>query len=577
MSIAEFSITHFKNPMNRNQAWSPRPAQLDLYDVLEFGYPVGKRFIEPPNPIEVVVITTPRQVGKTEGIASASAAEMLLKPDMWIGIMSNKQSNARKLTRRIKRFICDAGCKSDIIEDNSEHLELKNGSSVDSFGMTQKIRGNSYKRLIIDEAAYFKEELLEGDAIPTTRTAGMFNVDGTPSVILLSTPRGYGNRFAKYFSDGVQSRFIGCRKCKKLHPLSEYEQIGVKWFIFDNLVNVPKNLPPCSCGSSDFEYVDNIYSIITIDPYTVRPKHVVEAELMRRGNTPLARQEILGEFIGGGQTVFREEWLQNCIDKGITNGYLHVAKRRYIMGLDFGKSNDYTVYTVVHNNEEGNLVVDWLDIILGTHEYIDIRQKTIDYLIFWNPAIIVADATGIGSPIGEEIERDIKLLKREGVTIQGVGEYTREYPRISNLVTRVYSNKQNHVGFLSDIKSKRELIEYLQVLFMETRIRIADRNIYKIEELWNELLNFSFEISPSGNIKYGVQTYHDDCVISLALAAWGARTKEFIFKGGTIDSVAKDIRREESNSENERDGLHEGSDRLRSYRSRLKAIAEKFG
>ena len=43
--------------------------------------------------------------------------------------------------------------------------------------------------------------------------------------------------------------------------------------------------------------------------------------------------------------------------------------------------------------------------------------------------------------------------------------------------------------------------------------------------LRNELLNFSYEMTQTNYIKYGVQVEHDDTVIALALAIWGLNEK----------------------------------------------------
>ncbi|MCR4398946.1 MAG: hypothetical protein NUV93_08290, partial [Firmicutes bacterium] len=51
----------------------------------------------------------------------------------------------------------------------------------------------------------------------------------------------------------------------------------------------------------------------------------------------------------------------------------------------------------------------------------------------------------------------------------------------------------------------------------------------RVHDLLNELEAFEYEISRAGNVKYGApEGQHDDCVISLALAVWAAKTRRTV-------------------------------------------------
>jgi len=532
VSTFAFTTTFFKNPNDRDEPWIPHDGQIQLYDVVDYGYSTRHKKIKPPEPIEVVVMSWPRQNGKTEGTASTAGALAIRYAGAQIGIMSNTHINAKKLLDRIYVFIVNAGFKDLVKSKNKERISFVNGSNIDSFGQTEGIRGNSYWWLIIDEAAMFSDKMLENDAIPTTRTAGAFRKFGTPSVILLSTPRGTVGRFADMYMKGISERWVGCRECEKLYKHIDFKDLGINWFDFDVVRDVPKELPDCECGAHDYEYVDRYYSIVSINPYDLRSKEEIDKELERRGNTALAEQEILGKFIGSGANVFRREWLETCVNASLTNADKPIPGRKYYMGIDFGKAHDATVFCVCHK-ENGIIVFDWIDIMPGRGlEYSDIRKQMMDNISNWKPVWVIPDTTGMGNPVCEQLEKDIIKLRKEGLTVEyGKSPHTKtkHFPQVHKLPTKILSNKKGHYGFMFDMNSKPEVIDELSTVLQHGLIEIPPEQIYKVQIMWNELINFGYEYTDSGRIKYGIQTTHDDTVIALALACWGIRQKPFIF------------------------------------------------
>lgn len=531
ISTYHFTTTFFKDPNDSSLPWVPHDGQIKLYDIIDYGYDVRKKKIRPPEDIEVVLMSWPRQKGKTEGVASTCGALLMRFPGAQIGVMSNSHDNAKKLVTRIYRFLERGGFKSYIASRTVESITLTNGSRIDSFGQTENIRGNSYWWLIIDEAAQFKTSMIEGDAIPTTRTAGAFKKFGTPSVILLSTPKGTTGRFAELYMKGVRERWVGCQKCGTLHIKDDFKMMGINWFKLENLLDTPENLGCQNCGSKDLEYVNRYYTIVSISPYQGTTRAAIAKELALRGNTSIARQEILGEFIGGGANVYRREWLEACTDPSLTNSYKKSPHLKYYMGIDFGKLHDATVFCVCHKTKEGT-VFDWIDIIPGRgQEYADIRVRMLEHIIHWNPVWILPDTTGMGSAICEQLNRDIIAIKKHGLKCEyGKPPHVKvkEFPPQPKLKSKIYSNKKGHYGFLFDMNSKPEVIDYLATLFMHGGIQIPPEPIYKVQQMWDEIVNFGYEYTDSGRIKYGIQSTHDDTVIALALACWGINQKPFI-------------------------------------------------
>jgi hypothetical protein len=151
----------------------------------------------------------------------------------------------------------------------------------------------------------------------------------------------------------------------------------------------------------------------------------------------------------------------------------------YVIGCDWGRSKDYTVFVV-------------LDITAHAIARID-RSNRVDYAVQcgrlkalqeeWQPIQIIAEQNGIGQPVIEQLTHD-------GMRIQ---------------------------PFTTTNASKAQIIEGLQLAFERGDIRILND-----PTLVSELVAYQGERLPSGLTRYGAPSGgHDDMVIALALA-WSA-------------------------------------------------------
>jgi hypothetical protein len=202
-----------------------------------------------------------------------------------------------------------------------------------------------------------------------------------------------------------------------------------------------------------------------------------------RQTTPeiMFRQEYMAEFVSDAGVVFRN------LDRAIAPYQERdgMRSKAYVMGVDLGTINDYTVVTVI--DRETHEVVHW-DRFKGidyTQQKDIIRAKAMKY----NGARVIIDATGVGKPIYQD-------LRASGVFAE---------------------------DFTFSGKTKEELIGRLMIFIDENYIRVPNINVlvdelrayeYKyINERTGELLK---------NTKYGAPNgFHDDAVISLGLAVWG--------------------------------------------------------
>ncbi len=208
------------------------------------------------------------------------------------------------------------------------------------------------------------------------------------------------------------------------------------------------------------------------NPY-IRPEEIEDA----RRTLPEAvfAQEYLARFIDDGAGVF--SGVNDIVTGGLADP---LPGGRYTAGLDIGRHRDYTVLTIV--DATGSVV--YFDRFSGT-TWTAMKRRVVSAIRRYNRAVAWVDSTGVGDPILED-------LIRMGAACRGF-RFTNE--------------------------SKSALIENLVLLIDERKISIPP-----IQELVDELAMFELKNLPGGGVSYGAPAgFHDDCVISLALAAWGIR------------------------------------------------------
>lgn len=210
-------------------------------------------------------------------------------------------------------------------------------------------------------------------------------------------------------------------------------------------------------------------------------KYILPSELEQiKSEMPedLYNQEIMAEFMEDSAGAFRN--IRQCITGDLE---LPVRGTVYSMGVDLAKHQDWTVLTVLDQTSrhlvyhERMQKMDWTDMKLRIQE---VAHR-------YNNALVTLDATGVGDPIFDD-------LLNVGVSC---------------------------VGFKFTNESKKQLIERLQVALEQRLITFP-----RIPVLLDELQRYSYEMTPEGRVRYNApEGYHDDCVISLALAVHGIRNE----------------------------------------------------
>jgi hypothetical protein len=202
------------------------------------------------------------------------------------------------------------------------------------------------------------------------------------------------------------------------------------------------------------------------------------------------RQEVGAQFLLDSAGVFRG--ITGCI-----KGDLQQPTKgcQYIMGVDLGRLKDYTVLTVMERSTRHVVAFERFNGSSWDSQYQNIVALARKY-----NANVYIDSTGIGDPIVETL---------------------------SNARIKLTPYK------ISGSAAKQQLVDKLRVNIEQQRITFP-----MIPMLKRELENYEYEISTSGALKYSAPSgQHDDCVISLALANWGADQVPWTYKYSNVRGI----------------------------------------
>lgn len=183
------------------------------------------------------------------------------------------------------------------------------------------------------------------------------------------------------------------------------------------------------------------------------------------------QQEILAQFLEDGGGVFRrvrEASTLQPLERGEDG-------KTYVIGVDWGRSNDATVFCVMDGVSKCQV---YLDRMTDT-DYASQRARLIALAERFNRAAIVAESNSMG-------QANIEALQNAGVQV---------------------------TGFTTTNATKANAIQQLELAFERNDIKlIAD------ELQINELMGYQSEKLPSGLVRYGSpEGLHDDTVMALAI------------------------------------------------------------
>jgi len=201
----------------------------------------------------------------------------------------------------------------------------------------------------------------------------------------------------------------------------------------------------------------------------------------------LRDQEIFGKFLEGEGSVFRN------LTRQIRDYDPEVSKGEFVsIGADFGKTQDFTVLTGIRNNGE---IVAFER--FNTLDWDFQKDRTIRFCKQFEHDgskhyQLLVDASGLGNPIYDS-------LRNEGLRVE---------------------------PFKFTNTTKRDLIENLSHMIDDGKVWFRGDPAKKefapeLRQLQSELEMFGYELGSTGTLYYGApEGFHDDCVVSLALACW---------------------------------------------------------
>lgn len=209
--------------------------------------------------------------------------------------------------------------------------------------------------------------------------------------------------------------------------------------------------------------------------------HIPKSELDAMRATMTERsfaQEILAQFLEDGGGVFR-----HVRDAAMLKQQEPVAGRQYVIGVDWGRSNDATVFCVFDITSKEQV---YLDRMTDT-DYATQRSRLAVLSQKYNRAIVIAESNSMGQP-------NIEALQNMGIAVQ---------------------------GFTTTNATKAEAIQSLELAFERGTIKILDDDLQM-----SELMAYESEKLPSGLVRYGApEGMHDDTVMSMAIA-WHSISRE---------------------------------------------------
>lgn len=189
-------------------------------------------------------------------------------------------------------------------------------------------------------------------------------------------------------------------------------------------------------------------------------------------------------FLASGTSYFGNVEHVYTAPEGAQPQYGH----RYVAGLDFAQTGDYTVLTVI--DATAGQMVDMLRI--NRLEWQEMRRRVSVTANYWG-ATVFGEANSMGTT-------NIELLQK--------GETLDDGTRIE---------KVKLIPFDTTPSSKPPLIQGLYHALHEAGLQLLDR-----ADLKHEIRAFISKQTPSGHWQYEAGgSAHDDCVIALALAWHG--------------------------------------------------------
>jgi hypothetical protein len=200
------------------------------------------------------------------------------------------------------------------------------------------------------------------------------------------------------------------------------------------------------------------------------------------------KQEFLADFLEDGAAVFRK-LKEACTSIPLV---APVADHKYTMGVDWGKSNDFTVVSIWDRTEQRQVLIDRFNRIDWEFQ----KQRLLVQADLWKPTHILAESNSIGSPM-------IDFLRKERRWIE------------DDLGNKEYLPRLRLQGFETTSATKAPLIEALSLAIERGAAKLLTTDTLEGQTQYNEFSAYELTRLPSGRYQYSApEGHHDDTVIA---------------------------------------------------------------
>lgn len=225
---------------------------------------------------------------------------------------------------------------------------------------------------------------------------------------------------------------------------------------------------------------DGEYMAAFTAPTSANPNpHIQEAFRMARERLPerVFRQEWLAEFVSDSGQVFPR--IREAV-YGPAENAPDAGSGQFVIGVDLAKTVDFSVFTVIDINRRRVVEI----VRIQRQDYTLQIERLVGLHARYRAQAVIVETNNTGAPVIEQL-------------------YARGLPVIPFTTTNA---------------TKAAIINALVLAFEQGTVSIPDD-----ETLINELNAFEIDVLPSGLSRYSApEGLHDDMVMSLAFAWWGA-------------------------------------------------------
>lgn len=323
-----------------------------------------------------------RQLGKTQTLSFLASHRINMFPGSQVGIIAQNEKRAKEIYNSVRQLqLINPLFADTIVKDLQSELVLINGSRVQFFASGtegKSIRGATLDLLLKDE----------GDFIPDAVYSATFpTINATDGdIVLSSTPNIPYSMFYNLFMDAWDAK-------QKYNGIMELDDEDRKKGILSYDKPIGREY-----GYEAFHY-DYTAGLSVINQRTGKPQTNIQLVNMFKNKDYYQYQKEFLAWWSEESGTFISQGSLAAAKRG-DNFHLKTQDKFYVMGLDFGRINDFTAIVILEMNSsrDAAIVVDTFRI--RKNNWADILAKIFYYASKWSIAELVYDANNLGDLAG---------------------------------------------------------------------------------------------------------------------------------------------------------------------------------